>query len=66
LGKDDATAEEIHRAILVLHDCGSIEHARRTAQDYSREAKEHLECLSPTKEREFLAGLMDFAVGREL
>jgi geranylgeranyl diphosphate synthase type I len=65
LGNDDATAEEIQQAIEALQDSGSIEYARRTAADYAEEAKKQLECLPPTLEREFLTGLMDFAVGRK-
>jgi geranylgeranyl diphosphate synthase type I len=64
LGNDDATAEEIAAAIKALQDCGAIDHARQTAVDYAEKAKKELECLPPSKEREFLSGLMDFAVGR--
>jgi geranylgeranyl diphosphate synthase type I len=64
LGNDNATAEEIAEAIKALQDCGAIDHARKTATDYAAKAKKELECLPPSKEREFLSGLMDFAVGR--
>lgn len=64
LGNDNATAQEIADAIAVLRDCGSIEHARLTALDYAERAKGLLECLPLSKEKEFLSGLMDFAVGR--
>lgn len=65
LGNSEATTGEIAHAIDVLKDCGSIEQARRTALDYAARAKEQLECLPPSMEQEFLAGLMDFAVGRK-
>ncbi len=65
LGNDKATKEEIADAIAALQASGSIDHARALAQDYSRRAKELLDCLPPSEEKEFLAGLMDFAVGRE-
>ncbi|MDW5563004.1 MAG: polyprenyl synthetase family protein [Methanomassiliicoccus sp.] len=66
LGNDKATAEEISAAIQVLHDCGAIDYAKRTAADYAAKAKEQLECLPPTFEREFLSGIIDFAVGRKV
>ncbi len=64
LGNAKATSEEIEAAINALQDCGAIDHARQTAADYAEKAKKELECLPPSKEREFLSGLMDFAVGR--
>lgn len=66
LGNDKATPEEIKEAIDVLEDCGAIDHARKTAADYAAKAKQQLECLPPTPEREFLSGLVDFAVGRKV
>jgi geranylgeranyl diphosphate synthase type I len=64
LGNADASPQEIADAIEVLEACGSIEHARLTAVDYAVRAKRLLDCLPPSEEREFLSGLMDFAVGR--
>jgi geranylgeranyl diphosphate synthase type I len=66
LGNDKATPEEIKEAIAVLEDCGAIDHARKTAAEYAAKAKEQLECLPPSKEREFLSGVIDFAVGRKV
>ena len=66
LGNEKATQEEIKDAIDVLHDCGAIEHARKTAQDYAAKAEEQLECLPPSAERDFLSGLIGFAVGRKV
>jgi geranylgeranyl diphosphate synthase type I len=66
LGNDKATPEEIREAIDVLQDCGAIDYARRTAAEYAVKAKQQLECLAPTFEREFLSGIIDFAVGRKV
>jgi geranylgeranyl diphosphate synthase type I len=66
LGNDKATPEEIKGAIDVLQDCGAIDFAKRTAAEYAAEAKKQLECLPPTPEREFLSGVIDFAVGRKV
>ncbi len=66
LGNDKATKEEIADAIAALQASGSIDHARALARDHSRKAKELLDCLPPSEEREFLSGLMDFAVGRDI
>lgn len=65
LGNSKASLEEINAAIKALEDCGSIEHARRTALDYADKAKKELDCLPESREKAFLAGLMDFAVGRK-
>ena len=64
LGNDAATPEEIDAAIKALHDCGAIDHARSTAIGYADQAKAKLKCLPDSPEKAFLAGLMDFAVGR--
>lgn len=64
LGNDKASAEDIRAAIKALEDSGSIEHARCTALSYAEKAKQQLACLKDSKEKEFLAGLMDFAIGR--
>jgi geranylgeranyl diphosphate synthase type I len=66
LGNDKATKEEIADAIAALQASGSIDHARALARDHSHKAKELLDCLPPSEEREFLSGLMDFAVGRDI
>ncbi len=66
LGNDKATPEEIKQAIEVLEDCGAVDHARKTAAEYAVKAKEQLECLPPSLEREFLSGVIDFAVGRKV
>ncbi len=66
LGNDKATPQMIADAIAALEASGSIEHVRALALDHARRAKELLQCLPPSKEREFLAGIMDFAVGRKV
>jgi geranylgeranyl diphosphate synthase type I len=66
LGNENATPQEIRDAIKVLEECGAIDYARRTAAEYAVKAKEQLECLPPSFEREFLSGVIDFAVGRKV
>ncbi|MBI0583378.1 MAG: polyprenyl synthetase family protein [Methanomassiliicoccus sp.] len=66
LGNEKASPQEIGEAIQILHDCGSIDHARKTAADYAARAKDQLECLPPSVERAFLSGVIDFAVGRKV
>jgi geranylgeranyl pyrophosphate synthase len=36
------------------------------ALEYAEKAKARLKCLKPSKERDFLREIVDFAVGREL
>jgi len=66
LGNAKATPQQVQEAIKALEDSGSIEHARRLALDHAAEGKKKLEVLAPSKEREFLAALIDYAVGRKL
>jgi len=66
LGRDDATPEEINAAIKALQDCGSIEYARNLAQERAEQGKKHLSVLQPSSEKEFLTGLIDYAVNRKL
>ncbi len=65
LGNAEASEEEIKAAIEILDKSGSIEYAKQIALDYADLAKERLECLEESKEKEFLKALVEFAVGRE-
>lgn len=66
LGNAKATPPQVQAAIQALHDSGSIDHARRLALEHAAEGKKRLESLPPGKEREFLAALIDYTVGRKL
>ena len=65
LGNENATDAQVKDAIGVLEKIGSIEYARTEALRYGAEAKQKLECLKPSKEKDILAAFVDFAVGRE-
>ncbi|MDD1767510.1 MAG: polyprenyl synthetase family protein [Methanomassiliicoccales archaeon] len=64
LGNENATQEEVTRAIDVLKQLGSIDYASKIAIDYAEKAKRSLRCLKNSREKEFLSSLVDFAVGR--
>ena len=63
LGNDGATPEEIKAAIRALDDSGSIEYAKKLALDYAAQARKELDVLEESEDKEFLKGLIDFAVG---
>ena len=65
LGNEKATEHQVKEAISVLERIGSIEYARTEAMRYAAEAKQKLECLKPSHEKDVLAAFVDFAVGRE-
>jgi geranylgeranyl diphosphate synthase type I len=64
LGNQNATQDQIARAIGALRDLGSVDYATRIALDYSDKAKICLRSLNKSKERELLSSFADFAVGR--
>ena len=66
LGNEKATDEEVKRVIQLFKDIGSLDHAKNMALEYAEKAKARLKCLKPSKERDFLREIVDFAVGREL
>jgi geranylgeranyl diphosphate synthase type I len=65
LGNGKATDVQVNDAIGVLERTGSIEYARTEALRYASEAKQKLDCLKPSREKEVLGAFVDFAVGRE-
>ncbi len=65
LEKKDNTPAEIEEAITLLHDYGSIHYAQREAQQYAEQAKSFLNRFPPSKPREILVDLADFAVNRQ-
>ena len=65
LGNEKATDVQVKDAIGVLEKIGSIEYARTEALRYATESKQKLDCLKPSREKEVLAALVDFAVGRD-
>jgi geranylgeranyl diphosphate synthase type I len=66
LGNEKATDEEVRQVIQLFTDIGSLDHAKNIALQYAEQAKALLDCLKPSKERDFLREIVDFSVGREL
>lgn len=64
LGNADATEEQIKAAIEAIQD--SIEYAKEESAKCAKKAKEALSCINDGPEKEFLTGLVDFAVGRSV
>jgi geranylgeranyl pyrophosphate synthase len=65
LGNENATDAQVKDAIGVLEKIGSIEYARSEALRYAAASKQKLECLKPSHEKDILAAIVDFAVGRD-
>jgi len=64
-GNAKATEAEVKKAIELFESTGSLKHAKDIALDYAARAKEKLDCLPESKDKQFLAALVDFSVGRE-
>jgi geranylgeranyl diphosphate synthase type I len=64
-GNAKATDTEVKKVIELFESTGSIKHAKDIALDYAVKAKKKLDCLPESKEKQFLAALVDFSVGRE-
>ena len=64
LGNEEASREQVRRAVKVLRDLGSVEYASGIALDFADKAKRCLRSLGPSREKEILSSLVDFAVGR--
>ncbi len=65
LGNEKASQKDITDAIDALQDCGAIDHAKRTAKEYAKLGIKRLDCVQDSFEKEFLKGIMEFAVNRE-
>ncbi len=64
LGNQDASDEEVRRAIDILRELGGVSYATELAERYVKSAKEKLSSLPDSKHKEFLVALADFAVAR--
>ena len=64
-GKTTATAEDVHKVYKVFEHVGSIEYARKKAEEYSNLAKKSLDILDDSKAKEVLKALADYAMNRE-
>ncbi len=63
-GRKDATPEEIEKAILVLHESGSIEYARSRAEEMVKKGKQALNVLPETEAKNTLLELADYMISR--
>ena len=66
LGNEKATDAEVRACIDLFQEVGSLDFAKKKALEYAQGAKERLDCLRDSKEKEFLRAVVDFSVGREL
>ncbi|HUL39555.1 MAG TPA: polyprenyl synthetase family protein [Methanomassiliicoccales archaeon] len=64
-GDTHASHAQVKKVIDLFESTGSIGHAKDVALDYAAKAKAKLDCLSESKEKQFLAALVDYSVGRE-
>ncbi|WP_400207584.1 polyprenyl synthetase family protein [Candidatus Methanomassiliicoccus intestinalis] len=64
LGNADATEEQIKAAIEAIQE--SIDYAKNASVECANKAKAALSCIADGPEKEFLSGLVDFAVGRSV
>ncbi|MBD3210854.1 polyprenyl synthetase family protein [Candidatus Micrarchaeota archaeon] len=65
LSSDTKTKDDIQAVIELFRKHGSIEHAQAKARLLAEEAKEHLEGLSPSKDKDTLLELGDYVVSRK-
>ncbi|MGD1060188.1 MAG: polyprenyl synthetase family protein [Methanomassiliicoccales archaeon] len=63
-GNEKATAAQVKACIELFRKTGSLDHAQKIALDYAEKAKRRLRGLKDSKDKEFLSGMVDFAVGR--
>jgi geranylgeranyl diphosphate synthase type I len=59
------TEREIDEALARLEDAGSIQYARRTAQDLVESGKHHLQTLPDNEAHALLADIADYLIERE-
>lgn len=66
LGKMDANEAEIARAREILSQSGSIDYARRIAEEKVEEAISKIEFLGPSKDKDFMISLAKYAINRDV
>lgn len=64
-GKATASSQDVHDVFEVFERVGSIDYARKKAQDYSNQAKRALVVLKESASKQVLESLADYAVTRE-
>lgn len=66
LGKADASEEEIEKARAILKETGSIDYAIQMAERYTKDAIAKLDCLGPSKDKDFMVALAEYAMARDV
>ncbi len=66
LGKADASEDEIHRALEILKDAGSIDYALNTAQARVETAISKIRFLPESEEKDFMIDLARYAIDRDV
>ena len=64
-GKATASAEDVKKVYQVFNHVGSIDYAKKKAEEYSTHAKKSLEVLEESSAKQILAALADYAMTRE-
>ncbi|MFH1100808.1 MAG: polyprenyl synthetase family protein [Methanobacteriota archaeon] len=64
-GNPKATEKDIRTILTLFRDLDSIDYAKRTASNYTTEAKKTLENLKDSPAREILTQLIDYTMQRE-
>ena len=66
LGKIDASEKDIQKARKIIEDAGSVDFALAMATDYTKRAIAKLKVLKPSKDKEFMIALAEFAMKRDV
>jgi geranylgeranyl diphosphate synthase type I len=62
---DEVTEAQVDEAVATLHEAGSIDYARETAQDLVASGKANLDPLPDEEPKELLAAIADYLVERD-
>ena len=63
---NQSTKEEVQEAIDIMNSIGAIDHAKEVALNYANKAKELLEVLPDSKQKEILTGIVDYMIERDM
>jgi geranylgeranyl diphosphate synthase type I len=66
LGKIDASEADIQKARKIIEDAGSVDFALGMATDHTKRAIAKLDILKPSKDKEFMIALAEFAMTRDV
>jgi len=66
LGKINASEEDIQKARKIMEEAGSVDFALKMATDYTKRAIAKLDVLKPSKDKEFMIALAEYAMARDV